>query len=263
MSDAVTLVVLTEDAGTSGWAPVVACVRAVCDTLIGGIDWTSVRVLPREDAPDDVLRAVGANRWKGTDGNAHALRVQLARYIANQLLASDGEKRFVFFHFDADQRWSDGPIAAAENSVKFEVNVRTAVAQHLRGALEKRRRSEELPSLMARLHGITPCCSIESWLYQNTLRATSLCRARACAGAHASQYDAWAADRSALDDVPGLKDRRDLHCLNDRDKEALSKGLPHREMRAVGRSFSATVDEVGEDGALLDALVFARADQRL
>ncbi len=255
MNPALALVVLTEDAGASGWAPVARCVRAVCDLLIANIQWERVQVIPRSETPEAVLRAVGANRWKGTDGLGHSLRIQLARYIASELLARDGEARFVFFHIDADQRWSDGPLSASENVAKFDKLVRASVRQQLSARLQQIGRARELDALMGRLHTLVPCWCIESWLYQNTQRARSLCEARGCAATHHQHYAAWAADRALLDDVASPKDRRDLHCLTDSDKDALANGMPAMEMRAVGRSFSSAIDEVAEDGALLHGLI--------
>lgn len=255
MTFAGTLVVLTEDSGTSGWRPVVACVRAICDQLIARIEWARIRVLPRDNAPSNALRAIGANRWKGRDAASHNDRVTLVRYIADQLLGAQGEVRFVFFHVDADRPWSAGPIEQCENAEKFDQLIRGAVRQVLRGALAKDRREGELDARMARLHLVVSAVAIESWLYQNTAVASALCQGR-CAGRHVAQYDAWCADRAQLDDLVDLKSQsRHGHCLDDRDKAALAEALPAAAMRATGRSFSYAVDRAGEDGALLTMLI--------
>ncbi len=262
MSRTLALVVLTEDAGTSGWEPVARCVRAICDLLIANIQWERVQIIPRSETPEDVLRAVGANRWKGTDGHGHSLRIQLARYIANQLLARDDEARFVFFHIDADQRWSDGPLSASENVAKFDKLVRASVRQQLSAGLQKIGRARELDALMERLHPLVPCWCIESWLYQNTERARALCEARGCSATHHPHFAAWAADRPSLDDLARPKDRRDLHCLTDSDKDELARGMPAIEMRAIGRSFSSAIDDIAEDGALLNGLIATGVETR-
>lgn len=255
MSAAGALVVLTEDAGTSGWAPVAACVRAICDQLVANIHWPRVRVLPRADASAQVLGAVGANRWKGGDGYSHSLRVQLVRYVVDKLLDRDGERRFVFFHVDADQPWSVGGLDRCEVVEKFDRLIRTPVKQQLLPALQKLGRAGELDDVMRRLHLLVPTVAIESWLYQNTAVASAACRGRPCAGAHVAHYDAWRDDRTLLDDITGLKGRRDLHCLDDKDKGALAQQLPAAEMRRAGRSFARAVELVGEDGALLHMLI--------
>lgn len=254
MTVALTLVVLTEDSGASGWRPVVSCVRAICGSLIANIDWSRIGVLPREDQSDAVRHALAGNRWKGRDALSHSRRIDLVRYIANQLLAREGEARFVFFHVDADRRWSDGRPEACENGTKFRDLIARNVRIQLQGALEKMDRSSELDALVSRLHLVVPCTMIESWLYQSTTRAAELCRTRSCAGAHAAQYQAWESDRTLLDEVAQLKSRSDIHCLLDADKTTLAEALPVEAMRQVGRSFAATVDAVGEDGALLNAL---------
>jgi hypothetical protein len=255
---ALTLVVLTEDGGASGWAPVVTLVRALCNRLITGVRWQSVNVLPQADASADVLRAVAANRWKGTDGYGHNLRVQLTRYLASQLLAAPGAPRFVFFHVDADRRWADGGPEASENVAKFHKLIVHGVRMQLLAALTQRDRAGEIDALMARLHLVAPCWSIESWLYQGANRAASLCQARSCAGAHVEQYEEWAASRTKLDDLEHPKDRRDLHCLNDADKTTLADAFPAHDVHAAGRSFAYAVDAAANDGALLNALIATR-----
>ncbi len=258
MTFAGTLVVLTEDSGTSGWRPVVACVRAICDQLIAHVEWARVRLLPREDAPSDALRSIGANRWKGRGRNDPAIhndRITLVRYIANQLLGAPDDLRFVFFHVDADRPWSAGPVEQCENAEKFDLLIRGAVRQVLRGALAKNRREDELDARMARLHLVVSAVAIESWLYQNTAAASTLCRGR-CGGRHVAQYDAWRDDRAQLDELLDLKNQtRHGHCLDDRDKAALAEALPAAEMRAAGRSFAHAVECAGDDGELLTMLI--------
>lgn len=260
MTFAASIVVLTEDSGASGWKPVVTLVRALCDQLIARISWERVEVLPRADAGEAALRAIAANRWKGGDGSAHGLRVQLTRYIADKLIARDGTPRFVFFHVDADRTWSEGGAAASENIAKFRRLIEPAVRVHLSAALQRSGRAGDLDALMSRLHLVVPCTCIEAWLYQSTSEATAICMERTCRGAHVTQYEAWARDRALLDDLPTLKRLTDargvaVHCLEDRDKERLARAFPAREVRAIKRSFASAVAEVGEDGALLHALI--------
>lgn len=253
-------VVLTEDGGASGWRPVVRMVRAICDQLITGVRWDRVEVIPRDDANAETLHAIGGNRWKAGDGTGHGLRVALARYIADKLLVRDAPPRFVFVHVDADRVWSDGDPRTSENATKFERLIETPVRATLGPALQRLGRAHELDALMDRLHLVVPCYSIEAWLYQSTVRAEELCHARSCRGAHASRYAAWALDRTLLDELSMPKDARDargarLHCLDDGDKDALAMTFPATEVRAAGRSFARAVDVVGEDGALLHALI--------
>lgn len=255
MSFTGTLVVLTEDSGSSGWAPVVACVRAICHELIPSVAWQRVRVLPREDTPSDALRSVGANHWKGTNGAAYNDRITLVRYIANQLLGGPEDVRVVFFHVDGDRPWSAGPVEQCENAQKFDRLVRSHVRQIVDGKLRPLGRHSQVDELMMRLHLLVPTVAIESWLYQNTAAASAACRGRTCAGAHVAHYNAWRDDRTLLDDITGLKGRRDLHCLDDKDKGVLAQHLPATEMRRAGRSFARAVERVGEDGALLHMLI--------
>ncbi len=253
MNPALTLVVLTEDAGASGWAPVHHSVRALCDRLIANVQWTRVQVVPRDDASPEVLRAVGANRWRGGDGVGHALRTELARYIANQLLAVKGETRVVFFHFDSDRPLREGTPHTCDTAVQFE-RFERIVRATLLGTLQRKGRAQELDALMARLHLLVPSPMLEAWLYQRNEEAQMRCLVR-CDGRHAPQWSAWTDDPRALEDVAQLKGRRDLHCLEDRDKEALARRLDARALYALGGSFAANVDRAAEDGALLTALI--------
>lgn len=260
MNAAARFVVLTEDSGASGWKPVVTLVRAICDQLVRGVRWNHIDVSPRDDADAQTLRALAGNQWKGGNGTAHGLRVQLARYIADKLLVREGPARFVFFHVDADRVWSAGDPQDSENATKFDRLVRTPVRAILLGALAKHGRSGELDALMARLHLVVPSYSFEAWLYQSTARAAELCVSRRCRGAHVATYQRWSADRTLLDELSQPKDAKDeqgadLHCLGDADKDALAQAFPAREVRAAQRSFARAVDAVGEDGALLNALI--------
>jgi hypothetical protein len=247
---AVVFVVLTEDTGGSGWKPVVACVHAMCDRLVDHIDRRGVQTIPRQDAGDDVLHALGVKLWRGSDGRGHRSRVRLAQYIADQLLDGRGAPRFVFFHLDADLTWKQGGADESTNVRQFRDLLEPAIRFWLNS-----RRAVDLDSLMQRLHLIVPAYSIESWLYQSTARASELCRQRACGGAHVAQFEAWAADRTLLDDVHAPKDQRDLHCLQDADKPSLASALPVEALYAAGRSFARSVDALADDGALLNALI--------
>nr|MBK7070650.1 hypothetical protein [Deltaproteobacteria bacterium] len=247
---AVVFVVLTEDTGGSGWKPVVTCVHAMCDLLISGVDWRGVPTIPREDAGVDVLRSLGVKLWRGRGGLAHQSRVRLAQYLADQLLDGSGVPRFVFFHLDADLTWNQGGADASTNVRQFRDLLEPSIRFWLNS-----RRAVDLDSLMQRLHLVVPAYSIESWLYQSTARASELCRQRACGGAHVAQFEAWAADRTLLDDVHTPKDQRDLHCLQDADKASLASALPVEALYAAGRSFARAVDALADDGALLNALI--------
>lgn len=260
MTPALSLVVLTEDNGASGWQPVMLCVKAICDRLIDGIDWSRVNIIPRADASKAVLDAAGAHSWDGGRSIGHNRRIELARYIANQLLARDDEARFVFFHVDADRAWRDGGPEASENFKRFHGVLALAVRRQLDAALQRHGRASELDALMERLHLVMPCWEIEAWLFQHTERAVSLCHSRACAGAHAPLYRSWADDRTLLDDVPNTKDRANGHCLGDGDKAALANGFPAAAVRRAERSFAYAIDTIGRDGALLHALIATGAD---
>ncbi|MDB4930774.1 MAG: hypothetical protein JWM10_3258 [Myxococcaceae bacterium] len=247
---AAVFVVLTEDTGGSGWKPVVTCIRAMCDLLISGIDWSGVQTIPREDTGAVVLRSLGVKLWRGRGGLAHQSRVRLAQYLADQLINGEGAPRLVFFHLDADLTWKQGGADQSTTVRQFRDQIEPAIRFWLNA-----RRAVDLDALMQRLHLVVPAYSIESWLYQSTERAAELCRERTCAGAHVAQYDAWAADRSLLDDVAAPKDQRALHCLIDADKETLADTLPVAALRAAGRSFARTFDALADDGALLHALI--------
>ena len=245
---AAVFVVLTEDTGGSGWRPVAACVRALCDQLIRGVDWRGVQIVPREDASPEVLRSLGVKLWRGGDGRGHESRVRLARYIADQLIELRSAPRFVFFHLDADVTWKKGGPAASLAVAQFWSLMKAPILSVLT-------RNGHTDALIQRLHLVVPAYSIESWLYQSTACASDLCRQRPCAGAHVAQFEAWAADRTLLDDVHAPKDQRDLHCLQDADKPSLASALPVEAVYAAGRSFARSVDGLADDGALLNALI--------
>jgi recombinational DNA repair ATPase RecF len=66
------------------------------------------------------------------------------------------------------------------------------------------------------------------------------------------QFQTWASDRTALDEVPKPKEAVCLGAAH--NLELASHGLPAREVRAAGKSFAATVEALSQDAELCAAL---------
>jgi hypothetical protein len=140
---------------------------------------------------------------------------------------------WVFFHFDGDRPWSAS--ASSENRQKFkELNwepVRLKIQERL---VERKRematRTEEVKSY-------------------DTRKAIRLCQER-YGGRDVEQFQAWAQDRTALEEV--LKPKEAV-CLGAAHNLELA-WFPTREVRAAGRSFAAIVEVLSQDSALREAL---------
>ncbi|MEZ4393742.1 MAG: hypothetical protein R3A48_21945 [Polyangiales bacterium] len=258
MTTAVTLVVLSEDSGAQGWSSLHRIVRHTCDLLVDGLDWhEGVEIVPRGEVPSTVQKICAGNLWKSTRPEDLPRKGELFRYVARLLAEEPTGTQFVMFHVDGDCVWSEGSRRPSPNLRRFEDVVRTGVRRALVERYRAPRTTAEVDAMMARLSVIAPHYAIEAWLYQATDRAARLCVSRACAGRHVAQYQAWARARPALDELGDLKRLRtehDLHCLRGDDKNELARGFPAQAVWEAGSSYTAWVDALLRDEALLAAL---------
>ncbi|MFY0581832.1 hypothetical protein ACN28S_52940 [Cystobacter fuscus] len=179
--------------------------------------------------------------------------MELIRTLATQVLLEDG---WVLFHFDGDRPW--GTRDSSENVAKFQTLVWASVrelvvlkfAEQRDGstpqALEARARVR-----MTRLKTVVPFYSIEAWLFQNTHEAIRISQ-ESYSGRDVEQFQAWAQDRTTLDEVLKPKEAVSLGAAHNLD--LASNGFPTREVHAAGKSFAAVVDALKQDGELRDAL---------
>ncbi|HEX5744691.1 MAG TPA: hypothetical protein VFZ09_00530 [Archangium sp.] len=203
----------------------------------------------------DVLEVVQANNWKSKGARYHRSRTDLITLIAIQLELHNG---WVFFHFDGDRPWAARD--SSENRQKFKEliwePVRLKIQERLVGRKpELATRTEEVKKYadarMARLKTVVPFYSIEAWLFQNTREAIRLCKER-YGGRDVEQFNAWAQDRTMLDEVLKPKEAVCLGAVH--NLELASTGFPAREVRAAGRSFTAIVEALSQDSELREAL---------
>jgi hypothetical protein len=166
---------------------------------------------------------------------------------------------FVVFHFDTDRVWSERD--SSENRQKFETIIREGVRRILRGEaplpFSPRPRAplttEQIDSALGRLLVLTPCYSIESWLYQATSELLAYCREKHASEEHEKLIGAWAADRTLLDDVSQPKDNA-VRCVGDRCNEELAKSFPAGDVWLAERSFFESVERLRACSALVEAL---------
>jgi hypothetical protein len=203
----------------------------------------------------EVLEVVQANNWKSKGARYLRSRVDLITLIAIQLELPHG---WVFFHFDGDRRWSARD--SSENRQKFEELIRGPVRLKIQERVVERKRelasrTEEVKRYaeerMSRLKMVVPFYSMEAWLFQNTREAIRLCEER-YGGRDIGRFQAWAEDRTALDEVPRPKEAVCLGAIH--NLELATQGFPAREVRAAGSSFAAVVEALTEDSELREAL---------
>lgn len=195
-----------------------------------------------QPADANVRPVVIANRWRSTSPKDQAAKRELWRYVARKISEPKG---FVVFHYDGDERWSRRALSKAR--AQFDREIRTRVAQVLSGS---NLTQQEITRRMARLIECVPFYSTEAWLYQATERAKALCEAHH-RGEHVGQLDAWAADRTLLDDVLKPKDEC---CLQDEYNEDLGRHVPVRDVVETGRSMTWFVWSLYACGELHDAI---------
>ncbi|WNG54189.1 hypothetical protein F0U59_04835 [Archangium gephyra] len=245
------VLVLTEDSGTKAFETL----RSLAKELLKQVDeYVQTHKISFEPVRNELaLQALHANVWKSTKAKDRQKRVELIRTIATQVMLEDG---WVLFHFDGDRAWASR--ASSENVEKFQTlvweSVRGLVASklaELRDGSTPQSIEAQADARMGRLKTVVPFYCIEAWLFQNIWEAIRLCQER-YGGRDVEQFQAWARDRTSLDEVLKPKEAVCLGAAHNLD--LASTGFPAREVRAAGRSFSAVVDALSQDAELREAL---------
>jgi hypothetical protein len=246
------VLVLTEDSGAKAFETL----RSLAKELLKQVDeYVQTNRISFEPVRNELaLQALHANVWKSTKARDRQKQIELIRTLATQVMLEDG---WVLFHFDGDRAW--GSRASSENVEKFQKLVCDRVLALVVSKLTELHRSDTTPQYlearararMTRLKTVVPFYSIEAWLFQNTREALRLCQER-YGGRDVEQFQAWVQDRGALDEVLKPKEAVCLGAAHNLD--LVSNGFPTREVRAAGKSFEATVQALGQDAELRQAL---------
>lgn len=212
-----------------------------------------IEPLPENDRARQGTRS---NNWKEEPPTRET--IVLFEAIATRLMEPGG---FVVFHFDTDRVWAERDTS--ENRQKLESIIRERVRKILRGEATPpppfgrgSRRAltpEEIEAALARLLVLSPCYSIESWLYQSTQELLVHCQERHTSAEHVRCIESWSADRQLLDEVSQPK-KALLPCIGDRHNEELAKTFPAEEVWLAERSFFESVERMRACSALVEAL---------
>jgi hypothetical protein len=201
--------------------------------------------------PPDVASefAARAQRWRSSRVEDQRFKVALVRSIATQLAQASG---FVFFHVDGDEVWSARTV---DLRAHFDREVVQRVRQLLM-SLDSETDRTTVDAWLSKLHLAVPYYSIEAWLYQNAPVAIALCRSR-YQGQDIEKFQAWAADRAAVDEVPQIKRKT---CLDNKHNQELAETtFPAVQVEAVGTSYAAFVRDCRASEALVAALASTHA----
>lgn len=246
------LALLTEDSGGQAQQTLERLVRHILH-LLWGAEWQSRRLIDglRFEPPDNpqARQALHGQRWRSTHPRDRQAKIDLARYLADRLLAREG---VVVFHIDGDCPWSARPsasLAAFERFLEREVQplLQARPAQEGRSTRVPRLEAVDLASVRGKLVLLVPYYSIEAWLYQNTAEVTALCE-QLHAGRHHEQSRGW----PALEEILKLK-KDDGCCLKDQHNAALAGAtFPARALYAAGGSFTETVKRFRACAPLLE-----------
>lgn len=249
------ILVLTEDSGKQAQPTIQKLLKEALKLVVEGVDLNPTRVR-LEPLPDNepARLAVRANKWEEQPPPRET--ILLLGLIAAQLQQPAG---FVIFHFDTDRVWSERH--KSERHQKFELIIRNGVRRILRGEaplpFSERPRptlsAEEIETVLARLIILSPCYSIESWLYQATKELLAYCRDEHESEEHVKRIESWSTDRTLLDEVSQPKDEV-LTCVGDRHNEELAKAFPAEDVWLAERSFHESVERLRACPALLEAL---------
>jgi hypothetical protein len=249
------ILVLTEDSGSQAQPTIQKLLKEAFKLVVQGVDLNPVRVrIEPPPANEQALRAVSANQWKEHPPKRET--ILLLGLIAAQLLQPAS---FVVFHFDTDQVWTERHTS--ENRQKFEAIIREGVRRILRGEaplpVNQRTRptltAEQIENALGRLLVLSPCYSIESWLYQATKELLAYCQKRHESAEHVQLIESWSMDRMLLDEVSRPKDDA-LPCVADHHNAELAKAFPAEEVWLAERSFFESVERLRSCSALVEAL---------
>lgn len=199
-----------------------------------------VELAPASDSK--VRNVMHANRWRASGVASEQARRTMIATIVERLLLSP--PAFVAVHFDGDQPWARRASSTVNAAFSNQVvaPVRRVLAGHLDAAgVEK---------ALARLLVVCPFYSIEAWTYQHTTLGAERCRARC--GHHVGQFEAWATDRGALDEVD--KPKATVCFGSEHNADLAGPGYPAEAVHAAEKSWRATVDRLRASTDLVVAL---------
>lgn len=249
------ILVLTEDGAKRSHETIQKLVREmlklVCEYANLAPDRVSLFPLPEKD---EARRAMTANLWKQHPPTIQTIRLREA--IATELRRADA---FVTFHADADRVW--GERAQSENRAKFLSIIVEGVRQVLRSPPRSPTDARSLPTLtseeiehsLSKLFLVSPCYTIESWLYQATDLVAERCRQNHASAVHQEEIGTWAADRTVLDGI--RKPKEDvLPCVAGHSNLEFAHAFPTQAVYFAGRSFTECVDALLGCPELVDAL---------
>jgi hypothetical protein len=240
---------LSEDSGKQALPTIRSLMTAAAKLLKPQLDTRllELRPLPEGDLAANALRA---NAWKQRRPSPE--KIALVRTVANEL----EQRHFVVLHFDSDTTWSKR--RTSENRTRFEKQLKAAIKLTLMTPRENPRfvpLSElEADERLSRFFAMTPCYSIESWLYQASESLRGFCRARHDKATHLVLIDTWRADRGLLDEVDRPKDGQFADCVGDRHNAELAANFPAAEVFAAEKSWHEFIEALRESGPLRAAL---------
>ena len=230
------VLLLTEDSGDQAFETIEAILKRLLVATDCGAQTIRLDVEPLQN--EESARAVHGNIWKSDKQREQRAIKSMLQDIASKLLEDDG---FVVFHIDGDVVWSGE--RPGENERKFEKIVRLAV----RIAVQARLASDSLPPIRRTLSQaleslllLIPHFCIEAWLYQNTDRAKAICQ-RDHAGRHVHVLDAWAADRTRLDEVDRPKSKGTCCLGAEHNLELATEAFPTLAVLGKSPSFTEAV----------------------
>lgn len=199
--------------------------------------------LPIEAAHHPVVNAM---QWKSRSAEDMPRVRDLHRRLAAHL--AQGPDCFVFFHFDADVRWSRRP---SPNLEIFDERVRAGVRQML---LQPRRPhpvlGEEVERSLERLVPLVPYFEMEAWTLQNTSVAIRLAKEQ-YGGRDVGRFEAYVANRDSVDDDESVANTvlGKKHNL-----ELAGAGYPTDDVLEAGTSLAAVCAALRGSRALVSAL---------
>jgi hypothetical protein len=242
--------VLGEDSAGDAHETLVALAKKIFRLVDDSYDWQQIRFEPPESP--GARAALRGNLWKSENPKDYADRRALIGYIATKLL--EGETTFVLYHIDGDRAWADRE--ESENVRKFRAFIETDVRQFVEHRRRQMGRAVDGEFSLAQLLLMVPFYSLEAWVFQSTQLGRRLCQEHeGCNGDHVELFEAWEADRTALDEVRKPKEQV---CFKGQHNHRLAEALDVDTVYYAERSLHDTVEDFMRREPLVRALALTR-----
>ena len=232
-----TLYLYYEDSAAlaKGWE---SLAKKICCFLQDGCQSNLIRL--ESLCEEKMKRWCRPSQWASKNPKERSHRLFFLRTIANNLME---EESFIFFHFDADCRFSDFTELSIcwMHFLEFRKEIKSIMVDHYKQKYgdEDLESSEKAEQSLSKLIPLISCYSLESWLYQNTRVAIEILTQN---GVDISRFLEFEKNREVLDEIEKIKDDASLYLSDRYNTRLMAEGFPFDEVYLIEKSFYQSIE---------------------